>query len=78
MEELFTQNNLISFLYQEMSQKQEQNFHIQLQLDDQLADEYSMLKEAKQMLPKVLFNPTPSVLDRILAHSRSTAHETYC
>ncbi len=78
MEELSTQNNLVRFLYQETSLREEIAFKRHLDSDAALQDEYTMLKEAKQQLPKVLFNPTSSVLDRIMNHSRTTATEHFC
>lgn len=78
MEKFFTQNNLVSLLYQELPTQRELQLQKQIQLDDQLADEYAMLKEAKDMLPKALFNPAPSVLDRILKYSSENVSPTFC
>jgi hypothetical protein len=41
-----------------------------------LKAEYAMLREAKNALPKVQFDPSASVLDRIMAFSRQTAAQT--
>lgn len=78
MEELSTQNNLVRFLYQETSLREEIVLKRQMASDSALQEEYTMLKEAKLQLPKVLFNPSASVLDRIMNHSRTTATEHFC
>lgn len=77
MEELFTNNNLIRFVYNEVNVQEKMAFERELSNDFQLRAEYEMLKEAKQALPKALFNPSNSVLDRILSYSRETAPELY-
>jgi hypothetical protein len=78
MEELSTQNNLVRFLYQETSLREEIVLKRQMASDTSLQEDYAMLKEAKQRFPKVLFNPSSSVLDRIMNHSRTTATEHFC
>ena len=79
MEELSTkQNTLIQLLYNEFNLMDELILQSDLELDASLADEFQMLKEAKQALPKALFNPSDSVLNKILNYSRISAHEHYC
>jgi hypothetical protein len=78
MEELSTQNNLVRFLYQETSLREEIVLKRHIASDSALQKEYALLKEAKQKMPKVLFNPSSSVLDRIMNHSRTTATEHFC
>ncbi len=79
MKELSTkQNNIIRSLYNETSINEERTLQNLLSFDMELQEEFAMLKEAKMALPKALFNPSNSVLDYILRHSRSTATEHYC
>lgn len=79
MEELSTkQNNLVCLLYNDPSIDSDLLLQSDLEWDTLLADEYEMLKEAKQALPKALFNPSDSVLNKILNYSRVAAHEHYC
>ena len=78
MEELSTHNNLVRFLYQETSLREDIVLQKIMAFDATLQDEYNILKDAKQQLPKVLFNPSSSVLDRIMNHSRTTATEHFC
>lgn len=78
MEELSTHNNLVRFLYQETSLREDIVLQKLMVSDASLQEEYNMLKDTKQQLPKVLFNPSPSVLDRIMNHSRTTATEHFC
>ena len=78
MEELSTKNNLVRFLYQETSFKEEIVLKNNMSFDSALQAEYDLLKTAQQQLPKVLFNPSTSVLDKILKYSRTTATEHFC
>jgi hypothetical protein len=64
MEKISTNFDLIRSLYNETSASENES---------ELNAEYTQLREAKNALPKVLFNPSDSVLDRILAFSRTTA-----
>ena len=76
MEKISTNLDLIRSLYNETSAEENQILQQDMTNDADLKAEYGMLREAKNALPKVLFNPSESVLDRILAFSRTTAtHE---
>ena len=76
MEKISTNLDLIRSLYNETSAEENQIHKQDMTNDADLKAEYAMLREAKNALPKVLFNPSDSVLDRILAFSRTTAtHE---
>jgi hypothetical protein len=77
MEKLSTTDKLIQLLYNEISATDEMMISSELSQNDALAQEYEMLRDAKNSLPKVLFNPSDSVVDRILAYSRTTAHEPH-
>ena len=73
MEKISTNLDLIRSLYNETSANENQILKQEMANNADLKAEYAMLREAKVALPKVLFNPSESVLDRILAYSRTTA-----
>jgi cell shape-determining protein MreC len=73
MEKISTNFDLIRSLYNETSASENQSLKQELAQNVELNAEYTQLREAKNALPKVLFNPSESVLDRILAFSRTTA-----
>jgi hypothetical protein len=73
MEKISTNFDLIRSLYNETSASENRALNQELAENAALKAEYNMLREAKNVLPKVLFNPSESALDRILAFSRSTA-----
>ena len=79
MKELFTKNELmIQALYDEISISDEINLQFELANNQNLKAEFAYLKEGKQRLPKVQFNPSDAVLDKILNYSRAAAREHYC
>lgn len=73
MEKISTNLDLIRSLYNETTASDNQILQQEMTNDADLKAEYTLLREAKESLPKVLFNPSESVLDRILAYSRTTA-----
>jgi cell shape-determining protein MreC len=73
MEKISTNFDLIRSLYNETTASENQSLKQELAQNAELNAEYAQLREAKNALPKVLFNPSESVLDRILAFSRTTA-----
>ena len=77
MEKISTKNNLVRLLYNDLSLSTENALRNELSGNDVLAYEYEMLRDAKNALPKVLFNPSDSVLDRIMAYSQKTAHQPH-
>jgi hypothetical protein len=73
MEKISTNLDLIRSLYNETSASENRALRQDFANNADLKAEYTMLRNAKNALPKVLFNPSESVLDRILAFSRTTA-----
>ena len=73
MEKISTNFDLIRSLYNETSATENLALKQEFAENAALKAEYNMLREAKNALPKVLFNPSESALDRILAFSRTTA-----
>jgi hypothetical protein len=77
MEKISTKNNLVRLIYNDMPLREEMALRNELVGNDDLAYELEMLRDAKNALPKVQFNPSESVLDRIMAFSRQTAHQPH-
>lgn len=77
MEKISTKNNLVRLIYNDLSMREEMALRTELSGDNELAFEFDMLRNAKNALPKVLFNPSDSVLDRIMAYSHATAHQPH-
>lgn len=77
MEKISTKNNLVRLIYNDMTLREELSLRSELQGNSELTYELEMLRDAKNALPKVQFNPSDSVLDRIMAYSRQTAHQPH-
>ena len=77
MEKISTKNDLVRLIYNDLTLSEENALRNELRSNDVLAFEFDMLREAKNALPKVLFNPSDSVLDRIMAYSQKTAHQPH-
>ncbi len=77
MEKISTKNNLVRLIYNDMSMREESAIRNEISGNDVLTYEFDMLRNAKNALPKVLFNPSDSVLDRIMAYSHATAHQPH-
>lgn len=75
MEETTTPDLLVQYLYRELSAVDAVETAQLLDYDFQLRQEFTALQSAKLQLPKVLFNPSADVLNRIKAYSSSTAFE---
>ncbi len=66
----FTQNDLVSFLYREVSFNQLQQIENSIENDWEVFREFKDLKRAKNEIPKVTFHPSVDALNRVLAFSR--------
>ena len=77
MDKISTKNNLVRLIYNDMTSREEMSLRNELAGSDELTYELEMLRDAKNALPKVQFNPSESVLDRIMAFSRQTAHQPH-
>ena len=76
MEKNTTNFDLIRSLYNETTASENRILAEDLANNADLKAEYTMLREAKNALPKVQFDPSESVLDRIMAFSHQTAIQT--
>jgi hypothetical protein len=75
MEQNFTQNQMVQQLYKELLADESAALKATIQVDPTLQKESDDFLIAYQYMPKVKFNPSNSVLERILRHSAATAVE---
>ena len=70
MERISTQNQIVRFIYREMSAHEEHKFWNKIEKNWALQEEYNLLKKSYRKLPKASFYPTRESLDRIRLYSR--------
>jgi hypothetical protein len=75
MEQNFTQNQMVQQLYKELLADETAALQAKIRPNPSLQKEADDFLIAYQYLPKVKFNPSHSVLERILRHSATTAVE---
>lgn len=75
MEEKYTYDSLVRFLYHDMGADEAVLLAEYLDEDAALRKALDDLQQAKTQLPKVRFNPSPAVLNNILQYSTKTALE---
>lgn len=75
MEENYTYDSLVQFLYHDMPADQTVLMTQRLEEDSELRAMFEELLRAKNQLPKAQFNPSPAVLNNILQYSTKTALE---
>lgn len=75
MQQPFTPDHLIRFIYKETSAAETIAIDNALQQDDALWAEYQSLKQGYNQLPKAKFSPSKKALKNILAYSERTAVE---
>jgi hypothetical protein len=73
MIQIFTQNDLIRYIYHEMSEEESDKMAEALLFDDELMDSYQKLRTTKQMVEteNLYFEPPRRVVDNILNYSKS-------
>ena len=67
----FTQNDVIQFLYNEVSESEKQEIASQLLINDEMANEYYELEVLKAAIDKSVKEPSQKTLDNILNFSKS-------
>ena len=75
MEETYTYQPLVQFLYHEMSACEAVEMAQLIEEDNFLHAEFNLLLSAKAQLPKVQFSPSKSSISNILQYSAKTALE---
>lgn len=78
MEETYTYNSLMQFLYHEMPAADAVEMTQLIEEDICLHEEFDELLMAKAQLPKVLFHPNRHTISNILQYSAKTALEAQC
>ena len=75
MDQKFTKNHLIRFIYKETTIAETFAINEALNEDFELLEKYHDLLQGYHQLPKVKFNPAESSIQRILRHSKRTSVE---
>ena len=75
MEQNYTQENLIQFIYRENPITDQLEFENALETNTNLKSRYKEIKAAIRKLPKVSFYPSKSVIDNILKYSQISSLE---
>lgn len=75
MQENYTYDALVHFLYHDMPADEAAKTIQQLEEDAAFRAAFDELVVAKNLLPKARFNPSPAVLNTILQYSTKTALE---
>ena len=78
MEETYTYQTLVQFLYHEMPAGDAVEMAHLIEADEFLHAEFNSLHTAKAMLPKALFNPSKNSINNILRYSEKTALGARC
>ena len=77
MEENYTYDSLVQFLYHDMPADEAVLMTQVLEEDAEVRGIFDALLESRNLLPKARFNPSPAVLNNILQYSTKTALEAY-
>lgn len=77
MEQQFTQDLLVKYLFKETSFSEKIMVESLLNEDDVLFEEYELLLNSQRQLPKVKFNPSNSSIHNILRYSEQTTVGTH-
>lgn len=73
MQQRFTPNQLVQYLYRETSISDTFAIEETLSEDVSTREEFELLSKAYRQLPKVKFNPSDQAVQNILRHSERTA-----
>ncbi|MCB0548748.1 MAG: hypothetical protein KDD19_14305 [Phaeodactylibacter sp.] len=77
MKQKFTPNDLIQYLYNEVSATERLSMDEALCNDLELREEYEGLRDAYQQLPRVSFRPSSRTVQSILKYSERTTLEKH-
>ena len=75
MDQKFTKNHLIRFIYKETTVAETMAINDALNEDFELLEKYHELMQGFHQLPQVKFNPTDASIQSILRHSKQTSVE---
>ncbi len=76
MEQKFTKNHLLKFIYKETTVAETMAINEALNTDFDLLMKYHELLQGYHQLPKVKFNPSDTAISNILCYSSHTSVET--
>jgi hypothetical protein len=71
MTKTFTKNDLILFIYNELSPDLKNEMRVAIACDEEMASDFYALKNAKFSLPKVTFKPSEKSISKIRAYMSS-------
>ncbi len=77
MNQEFTQNQLIRFIYQETSTVESMVINEAIQEDIRVRRNHKKLYEGYKQLPKATFSPSDSAIQNILRYSKETAVQAH-
>ncbi len=69
MTKIFTQNDLMRYLYGETSREESQIIHALILTDSELYETYNQLLETKKEVDYISQNPSKNVIDKILQYA---------
>jgi hypothetical protein len=72
MIQTFTQLDLIRFIYNEVTTEQHREIELTLLCNNELMEEYKVLKSMVNALNEVSYSPSNSTIETILNYSKST------
>lgn len=71
-----TQFNVLGYVYNETKEDESQKMMQAMIADENLADEFILLSEAKELLDNCKYNASENTLSRILEYSKSQMTES--
>ncbi|KXK37213.1 MAG: hypothetical protein J5I52_05445 [Saprospiraceae bacterium] len=71
MAQNYTSNDLILLLHKEIDLFTRLEMEFAMEEDSTMLEEYHLLKSGLDILPKVMFSPSKSSMENIMAYSRS-------
>lgn len=75
MTKVFTKNDLVRYIYQETSTKENSQIEALLATDDEFYQNYLQLLEAKESLETYQESPDKQIIENILAYSKTNNTE---
>ena len=70
MQKTYSTNDLILYLYNETELEDSVFIQLDIDHDEEIAEEFSQLINVKQLLDKVTFNSDQSVVESLMAYSK--------
>lgn len=74
MQKIYTENDIVRYIYNEVSTPERKQIENALESDTYLMKVYAQMKEVVLKMDKVKFQPHPSSVELILEHSKASSH----